>query len=133
MVLTEVPLTCRLLAVPSYLAMVRLLMKGALTYRSPTLEGGWLIEVSKRVAARQQRLAEFPGEGTPPGDVACELLCEDHVGATGSTLARWSVAATSLLSVLRNPACSRWCFRRRPVRAIRPRRAGTSRSPTTAS
>ena len=39
-----------------------------------------LSEVSKRVAARQQRLAAFPGEGTPPGDVACELLCEDHVG-----------------------------------------------------
>jgi hypothetical protein len=36
--------------------------------------------VSKRVAARQKRLAAFPGEGTPPADKACELLCEDHVG-----------------------------------------------------
>jgi hypothetical protein len=39
-----------------------------------------VIEVSKRVAARQQRLAAFPGQGTPPGGVVCELLCEDHVG-----------------------------------------------------
>jgi hypothetical protein len=37
-------------------------------------------QVSKRIAARQQRLAAFPGEGTPPADRACELLCEDHVG-----------------------------------------------------
>ena len=36
--------------------------------------------VSKRIAARQQRLAAFPGEGKPPADQACELLCEDHVG-----------------------------------------------------
>jgi hypothetical protein len=36
--------------------------------------------VSKRFAARRQRLAAFPGEGTPPADQACELLCEDHVG-----------------------------------------------------
>jgi len=35
---------------------------------------------SKRVAARKQRLAAFPGEGSPPADTACELLCEDHVG-----------------------------------------------------
>jgi hypothetical protein len=39
-----------------------------------------LSEVSKRVAARQQRLAAFPGQGNPPRGVACELLCEDHVG-----------------------------------------------------
>jgi hypothetical protein len=37
-------------------------------------------EVNNRAAARRQRLAAFPGEGTPPGDTACELLCEDHVG-----------------------------------------------------
>ena len=36
--------------------------------------------VSKRFAARRQRLAAFPGEGTPSADQACELLCEDHVG-----------------------------------------------------
>jgi hypothetical protein len=36
--------------------------------------------VSKRFAGRRQRLAAFPGEGTPPADQACELLCEDHVG-----------------------------------------------------
>jgi hypothetical protein len=35
---------------------------------------------SKRIAARQRRLAEFTGEGTPPAGRACELLCEDHVG-----------------------------------------------------
>ena len=35
--------------------------------------------MSKRIAARQQRLAAFPGEGTPPADQACEFLCEDHV------------------------------------------------------
>jgi hypothetical protein len=35
---------------------------------------------SKRIAARRQRLAAFPGEGTPPADRSCELLCEDHVG-----------------------------------------------------
>jgi hypothetical protein len=53
-----------------------------------------LIEVSKRVAARQQRLAAFPGEGTPPGDVACELLCEDHVGTyTLPYRCRWSNGA----------------------------------------
>jgi hypothetical protein len=39
-----------------------------------------VIEVSKRVAARRQRLAAFPGQGTPPGGVVCELLCEDLVG-----------------------------------------------------
>ncbi len=36
--------------------------------------------LSKRVAARRQRLAAFPGEGMAPADQACELLCEDHVG-----------------------------------------------------
>jgi len=35
---------------------------------------------SKRIAARRLRLAAFPGEGTPPANQACELLCEDHVG-----------------------------------------------------
>ena len=48
-------------------------------------------ETSKRVAARHQRLDAFPGEGTPPGDVACELLCEDHVGTyTLPYLCQWS-------------------------------------------
>jgi hypothetical protein len=35
---------------------------------------------AKRIAARGRRLAQFPGEGTPPAERACELLCEDHVG-----------------------------------------------------
>jgi hypothetical protein len=39
-----------------------------------------LSELSKRAAARQRRVAAFSGEGTPPGDKSCELLCEDHVG-----------------------------------------------------
>ena len=30
--------------------------------------------------ARQFRLDDFPGEGTPPVDVPCYVLCEDHVG-----------------------------------------------------
>lgn len=30
--------------------------------------------------ARQVRLDDFPGEGVPPTDVACDVLCEDHVG-----------------------------------------------------
>ena len=30
--------------------------------------------------ARQFRLDDFPGEGTPPVDVPCDVLCEDHVG-----------------------------------------------------
>jgi hypothetical protein len=55
-----------------------------------------LSEVSKRVAARQQRLAAFPGEGTPPGDVACELLCEDHVG-TERTMAGVEYAKQTVL------------------------------------
>jgi len=47
--------------------------------------------VSKRVAARRQRLAAFPGKGTPPADKACELLCEDHVGTyTLPYLCLWS-------------------------------------------
>ena len=36
--------------------------------------------MSKRAAARQRRLAEFPGEGMPPVGQAGHLLCEDHVG-----------------------------------------------------
>lgn len=48
-------------------------------------------DVSKRIASRERRLAEFPGEGTPPGDRACELLCEDHVGTyTLPYLCHWS-------------------------------------------
>lgn len=31
--------------------------------------------------ARQARLDQFPGKGTPPADLLCEVLCEDHVGA----------------------------------------------------
>jgi hypothetical protein len=51
-------------------------------------------EMSKRVAARQQRLAAFPGEGDPPADVACQLLCEDHVGTyTLPYLCHWSDGA----------------------------------------
>ena len=38
------------------------------------------MKISKRAAARQQRLALYPGEGTPPTDTPCELLCEDRVG-----------------------------------------------------
>jgi hypothetical protein len=34
----------------------------------------------KRIAARQKRLAAFPGDGMPPPGAVCELLCEDHVG-----------------------------------------------------
>ena len=30
--------------------------------------------------ARQFRLDDVPGEGTPPVDVPCDVLCEDHVG-----------------------------------------------------
>jgi hypothetical protein len=53
-----------------------------------------LSEVSKRAAARQQRLAAFPGEGIPPEDIACQLLCEDHVGTyTLSFLCQWSNGA----------------------------------------
>jgi hypothetical protein len=37
-------------------------------------------DVSKRILARQKRLADFAGEGTPPAGQACDLLCEDHVG-----------------------------------------------------
>lgn len=39
-----------------------------------------MTDVSKRAAARQRRLAAFPGEGMPPSGTACQLLCEDHVG-----------------------------------------------------
>jgi hypothetical protein len=47
--------------------------------------------VSKRIASRQRRLADFPGEGTPPRDTTCELLCEDHVGTyTLPYLCHWS-------------------------------------------
>jgi hypothetical protein len=49
------------------------------------------IKESKRTAARNQRLADFPGEGTPPADLTCELLCEDHVGTyTLPYLCHWS-------------------------------------------
>jgi hypothetical protein len=48
-------------------------------------------EVRKRAASRERRLAEFAGEGTPPGDMACELLCEDHVRTyTLPYLCHWS-------------------------------------------
>jgi hypothetical protein len=48
-------------------------------------------EKSKRIASRQQRLAAFPGEGTPPADKPCELLCEDHVGTyTLPYLCNWT-------------------------------------------
>ena len=33
-----------------------------------------------QLAARRKRLDAFPGKGPPPTGVACELLCEDHVG-----------------------------------------------------
>ncbi len=36
--------------------------------------------IGPRVAARRKRLDEYPGEGAPPDNVTCELLCEDHVG-----------------------------------------------------
>ena len=36
---------------------------------------------SRRAAARQHRLAAFPGEG-PSSEVACELLCEDQLVLT---------------------------------------------------
>jgi len=50
-----------------------------------------MIDTSKRAAARQRRLAVFPGEGTPPIGQACQLLCEDHVGTyTLPYLCRWS-------------------------------------------
>jgi hypothetical protein len=53
-----------------------------------------LSETSGRVAARQERLAAFPGAGTPTGGVACELLCEDHVGTyTLPYLCHWSNSA----------------------------------------
>lgn len=32
------------------------------------------------MATREQRLADFITEGTPPDTVPCQLLCEDHVG-----------------------------------------------------
>jgi hypothetical protein len=57
-------------------------------------EGRVLSEVSKRAAARQQRLAAFSGEGIPPEDIACQLLCEDHVGTyTLPFLCQWSNGA----------------------------------------
>jgi hypothetical protein len=50
--------------------------------------------VSKRAAAWLQRLAAFPGEGMPPTDKACQLLCEDHVGTyTLPYLCQWSEGA----------------------------------------
>jgi hypothetical protein len=32
------------------------------------------------VATRQQRLDAFMHEGSPPTDLALEVLCEDHIG-----------------------------------------------------
>lgn len=50
-----------------------------------------MADVSKRVAARQRRLAAFPGDGVPPRGKACQLLCEDHVGTyTLPYLCHWS-------------------------------------------
>ena len=37
-------------------------------------------QFSKRVASRQSRLDDYPGEGEPPEGLPCDLLCEDHVG-----------------------------------------------------
>jgi hypothetical protein len=39
-----------------------------------------VVDPNARSLARQKRLDDYPGEGTPPGSRACELLCEDHVG-----------------------------------------------------
>jgi hypothetical protein len=36
------------------------------------------VATPRRPSAR--RLGAFPGHGTPPAGVACDLLCEDHVG-----------------------------------------------------
>jgi hypothetical protein len=41
-----------------------------------------MTDVMKRAAARQRRLADFPGEGTPLAGKACQLLCKDHVETT---------------------------------------------------
>jgi hypothetical protein len=38
------------------------------------------IDSNARLLARRKRLDDYPGEGTPPDNRACELLCEDHVG-----------------------------------------------------
>jgi hypothetical protein len=34
----------------------------------------------ERVVTRQERLADFIHEGTPPIDQPLQILCEDHVG-----------------------------------------------------
>jgi hypothetical protein len=50
-----------------------------------------MADVTKRAAARQRRLAAFPGEGVPPAGKVCQLLCEDHVGTyTLPYLCHWS-------------------------------------------
>jgi hypothetical protein len=47
--------------------------------------------MSKRALARQRRLSDFPGVGPPPLGIACQLLCEDHVGTyTLPYLCHWS-------------------------------------------
>ncbi|ALK08835.1 hypothetical protein [Blastochloris viridis] len=47
-----------------------------------------------RFAARMKRLADFPGDGPPPVDEACELLCEDHVGTYVLPYLCWWVDGT---------------------------------------
>jgi hypothetical protein len=36
--------------------------------------------LSPQGEARMMRLADYPGEGSPPPGADCDLLCEDHVG-----------------------------------------------------
>ncbi len=49
---------------------------------------------SARATAREKRLADFPGHGTPPAGVACELLCEDNRGTYALPyLCLWSEGA----------------------------------------
>ncbi len=38
------------------------------------------MKLTRQGEARMQRLADYPGEGVPPPETACDLLCEDHVG-----------------------------------------------------
>jgi hypothetical protein len=50
-----------------------------------------MTDTNKRADARRRRLADFPGEGTPPVGQACQLLCEDHVGTYALPyLCHWS-------------------------------------------